>query len=344
LLLLGAGAVAWTELASRTARLTRRDGPRRITEGEPYPLAIRMVGGLARVPGGVLEDPILEEPVRVPPLWRGEIELDVRLPRRGRRRLAPSTLTVRDPLGLYSRTVRSAPSGEILVLPRVEPVAAAGERGAGGRGPGALGEMDGEGAGSRPDAPGVEFEIDGLRTYRDGSPASRIHWPSVARTGELMERRLLAGAGSARLVVLDAKHPASEEHLDSAVRAAASLCVHLAGAGGCTLLLPGESRALQIDPRLAGWPAAHTQLALVNSGDPAPSLGRVPRAAAVFWVTGAESKGPPRALLRFGAPTAFLVTPNPAEGLATDFTVAGCAGQVVTSSRGRRTASRSVAA
>ncbi|MGI9556597.1 MAG: hypothetical protein ACR2N5_01510, partial [Solirubrobacterales bacterium] len=55
LLLLGAGAVAWVELASRTARLARREGPSRITEGDPYPLAIRMVGGLARVPGGVLE-------------------------------------------------------------------------------------------------------------------------------------------------------------------------------------------------------------------------------------------------------------------------------------------------
>ena len=88
----------------------------------------------------------------------------------------------------------------------------------------------------------IDFEIDGLRPYRNGSPASRIHWATVARTGEMVEHRLVAGADSSPLVVLDRFNPADQDALDSAVRAAASICVHLAPAGGCTLLVSGERR------------------------------------------------------------------------------------------------------
>jgi uncharacterized protein (DUF58 family) len=344
LTLLGVGSVLWVELAARTARLVRAPGPARVVEGDPYPLRIRMHGGLVPPPGGLLRDPVLDDGVRIGPRWRKDTELEVRLPRRGHRRLAPAELIVRDPLHLHSRMLRSDGGGEVLVLPRIEPVNAAGDRGAGGSGAGALGRVDGAGIGSRPDAPGVEFEVDGLRPYREGSPASRIHWPAVARSGELIERRLTAGAGSARLVVLDARHPASEEALDRAVRAAASLCVRLADGGGCTLLLPGEGRPLQIDQRLAGWPAAHARLALVESSDGMPALGRAPRASSVFWVTGAEAQQPPRALTRFGSPNSFLVTPVPIAGLPAAFTVAGCSGQVVAASRQRATRAESLAA
>ena len=341
---LGLGSVLWVELSTRTARLVRVPGPSKLVEREPYPLHVQMERGWMRPPGARLHDPVLEREIEFGPLWTGTFELDVKLERRGRRRLAPARLTVRDPLGLHSRELHSEASGEVLVLPRIEPVEVVGDRGAGGRGLGALGVLDGDGAGGRPDAPGVEFEIDGLRPYREGTPASRIHWPAVARSGELMERRLVAGAGSARLIVLDAANPADEADLDSAVRAATSLCVHLARAGGCTLLLPGEGRPISIDRRLAGWPAAHTRLALVEARDGSPTLGRIARAASVFWVTAAESRKPPRALLRFGSSNSYLVTPRPVPGLQSEFTVAGCAGRRVTKSRRRSAMPEAVAA
>ena len=114
------------------------------------------------------------------------------------------------------------------MLPRVEPVTAPG---GGGAGAGASSR-----ASARPRAwrdggstpPRAELEIDGLRAYREGSPASRIHWPTVARRGEMMERRMVAELDSAPLVVLDCSSPGGEEELDMAVRAAGSLCVHLA--------------------------------------------------------------------------------------------------------------------
>ena len=69
----------------------------------------------------------------------------------------------------------------------------------------------------------AETELDGLREHRPGSPASRIHWPAVARGHGLMERKLISEADSRPLVVLDPRAPASQDALDNAVRAAASL-------------------------------------------------------------------------------------------------------------------------
>ena len=51
--------------------------------------------------------------------------------------------------------------------------------------------------------------MDGLRPYRPGSPASRIHWRTVARSGEMYEKRFVAGADAAPLIVLDPTSPAA---------------------------------------------------------------------------------------------------------------------------------------
>ena len=131
------------------------------------------------------------------------------------------------------------------MLPRIEPVTAPGGGGA-GAGPGRARHAPGL-SGRRLDASLAELEIDGLRPYREGAPASRIHWPTVARRGEMLERRLVAELDSAPLVVLDRSAPASEEALDSAVRAAASLCVWLgpqpAAARSCCPETAGRSRS-----------------------------------------------------------------------------------------------------
>lgn len=323
---LAAISAAWVELA-RPSRLLREPGPARVIEGDPYPVRIRAIGGRLPPPGGRLSDPILEAPVAVGPRWRGAYEADVRLEGRGRRLLGRAQLEIRDPLGLRTRVVESSDSGELLVLPRVEPVAAAG-RGIGGARPSAIAGLDEGAAASRLDARAIELEVDGLRLYREGSPASRIHWPAVARTGELIERRLVAGADSAPLVVLDAARPADARMLDAAVRAAASLCVHLAGAGGCAALLPGDRRATQIEPDLRAWPQLHARLAVVEAGAPAPVVSRALRGGAVFWVTAAATPALPQALRASGPGQRYLVAPSElvASTAAAAFTVAGCVG------------------
>ena len=161
----------------------------------------------------------------------GSVDAEVRLRGRGRRRLEPARLGGPRPARPAHADGRLATTaGELLVLPRIDPVVVAG-RGAGGRRARSPGSRTGAAPG-RLDARAIELEVDGLRAYREGSPASRIHWPAVARTGELIERRLVAGAdsGAAGRPRRLAARP-SAEALDAAVRAAGSLCWHLAQAG-----------------------------------------------------------------------------------------------------------------
>jgi uncharacterized protein (DUF58 family) len=345
LALLAGGARLWVALAARGTRVERERGPASVVEDEPYPLRIRIRRGLVP-PRGELTDPLLDEPVPVQVSLGGrvsQISLPIRFERRGRRRLEPARLVVRDPLGLYAREVQSEGGGELLVLPRVEPVLAP-SAGGGGAGDGDAAEL-GEGAGvSALDSRAIDFEVDGLRPYREGSPASRIHWPAVARTGELIERRLVAGGDQTPLVYLDTQRPDNEASLDMAVRAAASLCVHLARSeGGCTLLSPGDRRPLQIDSELRAWPVAHARLALVEAGDATPSLATTRNIGAILWVTGRGGR-PPRAGRGPTAPISHLVSPSPLAGLPVRFTVAGCHGQSLSGASRRRAAPRRVAA
>ena len=168
-----------------------------------------------------------------------------------------------------ARVVRESPSPpqEILVLPRTERVKWV---------PGA-GEKWRRAAGTTSVEPLGATEVDGLRPYRQGTPASRIHWPALARGAGLLERRLRADTDSRPLVVVDARGSGPPEHLDAAVRAAASLVLELGGRTGCGLLLPGEHRPLEVEPDLTAWPVAHARLALVEGGPdtagPGPGAG-----------------------------------------------------------------------
>jgi uncharacterized protein (DUF58 family) len=325
-------AAAWVWLAARGAAVVRAPGPARVMEEEPYPLRLEVRSGVVPPPGGELLEPLLGWPLPVGGRWSQRVRINVRFSRRGRRRLEPATLVIRDPLGLAVRELKAHAGGEVLVLPRVEPVVAAG----GGTGAGASPHA-GSGARLRPRIEGsaAELEIDGLRPYREGAPASRIHWPAVARSGEVLERRLVADLDSAPLVVLDAAQPTDGESLDAAVRAAASLCLELARSGGCSLLLPGERRPLTLGPDLGAWPHAHARLAVVEPGAAVAPAGRAPRTGGIFWVTAAGAKRPPRALARLAAGARYLVSPTPLAGYRTEFTVAGCSGQLLDRSAGR---------
>ncbi len=316
LLVLAVGAVVWVELATVGGRLERQPGPGRLEESEPYPLRLVLRRTLLPPPGGDLIDPLLDRSVPVGPRWARLLERDIWLERPGRRPLPPSRLVVRDPLGLWRRELDSGSTSELVVLPRIDPVRWSG--------PGAEPGSQAGGSGVAADATSrrgalAQFEVDGLRPYRDGSPASRIHWPAVARTGEMIERRLVAGGEPRPLIVFDprgARDPADRER---AMRAAASLCVELARSGGCELLVPGERRPLPIDPALRAWPEAHVRIA-VSDPDAGPMMQQGMRSAPVLWVTAGRSL--PGSLRRL-RPGSFLITPSGSRGAAA-FRVSGC--------------------
>jgi uncharacterized protein (DUF58 family) len=329
LLLLGAGAALWIGAGSYGATIRREIDKRAVVEEEPLSVRIHARGGRLPLPPGFIDEPLLSEPVR---FGAGRPEARVRVEltfgRRGRRALAPPALVLRDPFGLAQRVIVGAPGDEVLVLPRTFPV----RFNAGG----------GEGMPAHARAmliAAAETEIDGLRPHREGTPASRIHWPALARGAGLMERKLISEADSRPLVVLDPRSPASAGALDAAVRAAASLTLHFAKRTGCGLLLPGDRRATVIERDLLGWPSAHIRLAMVDDhGGPALAATQN-RRGLVVYVAARPLERAPRALGRTPG-GCLMVVPGAVAGRRAVLEVAGCQAYV----SGRASAAATLAA
>lgn len=341
--LLGPLAPAWVWLSGRGARVERRMEQERVVEDEPLEATLKLRTGLLRPPGGEVFEPLAGRVVRLPRGRRSTIRVLARFDRRGRLRLAPPSLVVRDPLELaqYVRGGRG-PAQDVLVLPRTERVRWARNGGERTSSPASRARADLLAA----------VDVDGLRPYRPGTPASRIHWPALARGAGLLERRLRVEGDLLPLVVLDARGTGSHEHLDAAVRAAASLTLELARTGGCKLLLPGSRRALAVESDLASWPMAHARLALVEGEDaraPSPAALRA-ALGPLFYVTAQSLERLPAAVGREtrNASSAVIVLPvalAPGTDGRASFTVSGCRGFVV-GARGRAAAAprRSAAA
>jgi uncharacterized protein (DUF58 family) len=339
LLALGIAAPIWVQLAARGARIDRRLDSERAVEDEPIEATIEVSRGRWGLPGAAVLDPLAGKPVpihRPMSLLSGGRTASVRIvacfPRRGVRHLEPPALIVADALEL-ARTVRVSPSPpqELLVLPRTERVRWA---------PGA-GEKWRRAAGAASFEPLGATELDGLRPYRPGTPASRIHWPALARGAGLLERRLRSETDSRPLVVIDARGDGPPEHLDAAVRATASLVLELGTRVGCGLLLPGEHRPLEVEPDLGAWPVAHAKLALIEGGPDtrAPGLAVGARSAQVLYVAAAPLARMPAGLAGVGVRAAVLVIPKPLVGPQlheASFEVAGCLGFVVGAGRRAR--------
>jgi uncharacterized protein (DUF58 family) len=329
LVVLGGGFAAWVALAARRAVLLREPGPATVEEDAPWPLRIVIRPGILPPPGGEVIEPLLPDPVRLSRMPVGDkgvrrVRVEVRFRRRGRRRIEPCKLIVHDPLGLAVREIDGVGGqGEVLVLPRIEPVLAV----EGGGAPGTEGrgrEGGHSGRAVRQAAP--ELELDVLRPYRPGSPATRIHWPTLARTGELWERRFIADPRARPLVVVDAHDPVGARELDAAVRAASSLAYHLARVGGCGVLLPGDRRPALLRPDLRSFAEVHARLALLEATAAMPALTRqtVWVSGQVVWVT--ASRAIPALPARLGG--GWIVAPHAlAAGAPVEFRVAGCIGQ-----------------
>ena len=316
LLLIAAAATAWVGVAARGVQVVRELAGGTVQEHAPLRATVRVIRGRVPLPGAEArawpEGPLA--PLRG--VDHQTVTAEIRFRRRGRQVLAPASVLVSDPLGLRRRTTHSSPA-EVLVLPRIEPLQ--------------LVELDGLstrlGRRGAPAAGVGASEVDSLAPHQSGTPASRIHWPTVARTLTLMERRLVADGDRAPLIVVDPRQPSSAEALDQALRAAASLSMHLARDGGCAVLLPGDRRPARLDRGLYGFAELHARLALLEPDAGAPPLGCLAGASTVVWVTAASTRA--GALRQLRAPARYLVSPHPRPAWPVRFTVAGCTGQWV---------------
>ncbi len=334
--LIGVGTPIWVWLTARSATIRRRLIAERVTEDEPVEAMIEVRRGPLGLPGAEVRDPLARDPVLLNgplALLTGDAQADIRVvarfQRRGLRRLGPPRLIVRDALSLAS-VVRTGtgPAQEVLVLPRTERVRWASDQ---------LGRrVQGVDLGTT-DEPLAAVDMDGLRPYRVGTPASRIHWSALARGAGLLERRLRADGQARPLVVLDARQaggPAPPEDLDAAVRATASLTLELARRGGCRLLLPGDRRPVTVESDLRGWEALHTRLALLPGGEgsPPPALGEGMAYGPLFYVAARSQLRLPATLTRSRGGLRMLVLPASLAGAmerTPTFEVSGCHGFVL---------------
>jgi uncharacterized protein (DUF58 family) len=240
-LVLVGGCLAATAVGARRIVVEREIDRAEVVEGKPLTLRFRAqrlrglpVHAEVRGESGAWER--LEESAARP----------CTVERPGAHLIRRSEVRVRDDLGLFSRYRMTGEPTVVLVLPELASV-------------GVLPRPGG------PD-PGGDLEPDGLQPYIQGTPISRIHWPSVARGGEWQERRVIVAPRVIPLVVVDLSGAACDEAIDWTLRAAAGQIQGLARAGGCRVLLPGERVPIPVKNVVEGWPAMHRRLANLRSG------------------------------------------------------------------------------
>ena len=139
---------------------------------------------------------------------------------RGIYKVGPSSIEIRDPLGLTAAKSTTGITDRLIVYPAVE--ALSGFPNVRGRDPAT--------SASKPEHSqrgGEDFYT--LRSYQEGDDLRRVHWPSTARLDDLMIRQMETPWQSRALVFFDVRRISyeSKEAFERAVRGAASVAVHL---------------------------------------------------------------------------------------------------------------------
>jgi uncharacterized protein (DUF58 family) len=231
-----AAAVAYVRFTPFPLIVRRRISPRRVQLDATCRVDLEVRNeGRRRVPSLLAEEPFGAEGVAasflVPALAPGEAaRAAYRVPtdRRGRYELGPLRLRLEDPFSLAHVERAGTGGGAVLVYPRIEALPGI---------PPAAGHDPHSGALARTArSQGEDFFA--LRPYEVGDDLRRVHWPSTARTDELMIRQVELPWQHRVSVLLDARrgvHDSSSFEL--AVSAAASILSGSADAGALVRLV-----------------------------------------------------------------------------------------------------------
>jgi uncharacterized protein (DUF58 family) len=171
---------------------------------------------------------------------------------RGVYQVGPSRGYATDPLGLAELPTPSTAVDRIVVYPSLEPLSGF---------PIVRGKDPAIDA-SRPEHSqrgGEDFYT--IREYHRGDDLRRVHWPSSAKTDELMIRQLETPWQSRALVLLDIRESAYEsaDAFETAVSGAASVITHLVRSGFDADLWAGEANTIDA----SRYTTAMERLALV---------------------------------------------------------------------------------
>ena len=274
-----AAAAAYVEFARPHLTATRRVLPARVHAGTSSRVELSLVNrSNRRSPVLAVRDPF-DSGARwarflVAPLAPGEVaRAAYRLPtdQRGVFDLGPLEVALADPFGLVSATVEAAPRTRLTVYPRIDRVA-----------PPPSGHGDDPLAGAdHPNAlTGGGEDFYALRAYVRGDDLRKVHWPSTARTDDLMIRQDEMPWQNRSTILVDNRIAVCPPvALEIIVSAAASLVVASARHDGLQRLLTatgsdsgsagGQGHVESILEHLAGVRTGH--------GDLLPKLGNLRR-------------------------------------------------------------------
>lgn len=327
-------SVLATRLASATVAARRLVANPRLPAGARGEVVLELRND-SRLPATLLlvEDrchPSLAEVPRfvVPGLRPGRtvsLPYEIRGSVRGRYRVGPVALRVRDPFGLAERVRTYTQTADVLVYPRIEALSAGPLRG--------LHRGSGSSDRRRVYAAGDEFYT--MREYVQGDDLRQVHWPSTAHRQTLMVRQQEMPWQAQATVFCDTRARAhsgvgEQSTLEKSVSAAASVLWHLSGRGYALRFGTDQQAAL---PPAESFGVLIERLAELRAGEAAglaAVLDRLPVGGEGLFVAllapppgeGALTASPDvRALVRAGrshAARLALVTYDPARGLGAE--------------------------
>ncbi|MDD2857076.1 MAG: DUF58 domain-containing protein [Candidatus Nanopelagicales bacterium] len=225
---------------------------------------------------------------------RVTLEWPVDTSKRGSFLVGPERLQVQGPWGLHTRVLARREPSQVLVVPRVQPLAKFDLRGADSS------VSEGSRAGNE--------HVETIREYAVGDPMKSVHWRASAHHGSLMVRRMVGSTLPKLLVILDVNARAYDqqgsvfssfdtESFEQAVDSAASWAWHGCGPHQAVVLTTTEASAhtVIVDPRDRA--SAVDRLALVTAQpvsacDPAriTSLLRAGPISGVVFITGSRTE------------------------------------------------------
>ena len=249
--------------------------------------------------------------LRVPDLGPGAdavLEIPVPTARRGVLTLSRVGLWCEDPFRLFTRRVALSPPGHVIVYPAADADHDALQL----QGPRPADRARrAEQAGTAARHSGDE--LSGLRPYAPGDRLTRLHWPALARSGELIVREFVESEAGSLTLLVDLRPAAhTGDSIEHTIARVAGLGLGALRRGVTVDLCTSAGDRVEIAPDAAGSRTLLRALALLGPANaPASTALRwsgVPRGGAV-WATG-DLDGTDVVLVTTGAGAATGALPD----------------------------------
>ena len=227
---------------------------------------------------------------RLPDIGPGAQDtFSIRVPTATRGLLTLSELGVwcEDPFGLLSRRITVAPPAHVVVYPVPAEVTSHGRPTGAHLG----GRQRAQTSGTTNALSGDE--LSGLRPYAPGDRLTRLHWPSLARTGELVVREFLEPQSGSLALLVDLRPAAhSGDSVERTISRAAGFGLAALERGVTVELCTSTGERVVITPNASGRQTMLRALALLGAASAPPAVmrrwGNRPTGGAV-WATGSAS-------------------------------------------------------